>query len=429
MGVTHPFRDLLHCRRIRLLSIGGFREFRVAFRTSSEGEGNFGDIMGDESVAMSDLKKELSDYCNLIGIDLFGVTTPDPFDRYLEELKLRESYYAPRYAYRLETWRQMAQPRQVLPDAKSVIVLGYNYYTKDPVPAEACGRVARIVTYGHLGIIQRMRDVVRFLKKRGYAAVPGVHRKEAAVRAGLGMVGKHNLVINPTYGSWVAYQSIVTDAALEPDEPFTEDLCGECTKCIDACPTKALYEPRRLDPTKCIPYLLTDKTTGKEFWPLMDNWILGCDICLESCPANAHCVEKQGQDSFFPGDIGSYPLLEALLTISESEFQNEIMAYVHKKLAPGKAIGMIMAIPGGAQFLAWVVSRFLKGKEKVPDTLVHASSSLDIYRRNAMIAAANRGHQELRPLIVKWKDDDTLGAVANWALDKLSCSAVGEETK
>lgn len=369
---------------------------------------------------MSDLKGELGDYCKTIGIDLFGVTSAEPFTRFTEELKRREEYYKPRYEYRLETWHKMAQPREVLPSAKSVVVLGYNYYSNDVKPTEACGRVARIVAYGHLGILNGVRNVVAFLKNRGYEASPGCHRKEAAIRAGLGMVGKHNLVINPTFGSWVAYQAVVTDADLQPDAPFTEDLCKECDKCLKACPTQALYEPRRLNPKKCIPYLLTDKPTGEEFWPLLDNWILGCDICLESCPKNQNCVEKHGQDSFFPGEMGTYPLLETLLTITESEFQNEIMAHVNKKINSGKAIGIIMSIPGGPKFLSWAVKHFLKGKEKVPDTLVHASSSLNVYRRNAIVAAANQGHKELKPLIEKWKEDEALKSVVAWALKRLS---------
>lgn len=368
---------------------------------------------------MADFKKELGDYCHGIGIDLFGVTSAEPFERYLAELDHREDMYRPRYAYRLDTWREMARPQMVLDDAKSVIVIGYNYYTNDTPPDEAHGRVARIVTYGHLGILTRVRDVVKYLKKRGYTAVPGAHRKEAAVRAGLGMVGKHNLVINPTYGPWVAYQTIVTNADLEPDEPFTTDLCGDCVKCLEACPTQALYEPQRVDPKKCISYLLTDKLTGKEYWPKMDDWILGCDICLESCPFSKKGIEKEGQDSFFPGDIGTFPLLKTFLTITDTQFQNEIMAHVSRKISSGKALNVMMALPGGAQLLTWIASKFLKGKERVPETLVHASSSLTVYRRNAIIAAANKGHRELRPLIEKWKGDDELKAVVEWALIKM----------
>lgn len=368
---------------------------------------------------MSDLKKEIGDFCAEIGVDLFGVTSPEPFDRYLSELDQREDHYRPRYEYRLDTWRKMARPKSVLNDAKSVIVIGYNYYTNDTPPAEAHGRVARIVTYGHLGILTRVREVVKYLKKRGYQAVPGAHRKEAAVRAGLGMVGKNNLVINPTYGPWVAYQTIVTNAELDPDEPFTADLCGDCVKCLEACPTQALYEPRRLNPKKCIPYLLTDKLTGKEFWPKLDDWILGCDVCLESCPYSKKGIEKKNQDSFFPGDIGTHPPLESFLTITESQFQNEIMAHVSRKISSGKTLNLMMALPGGAQLLKWIATTFLKGKEKIPETLVHASSSLTVYRRNAMIAAANKGHTELKPLIEKWQEDEDLKEVVNWALDRL----------
>lgn len=368
---------------------------------------------------MGDFKTELRDYCSGIGIDLFGVTTVEPFERFLSELKQREADYRPRYDYRLDTWYKMGHPEKVLNGAKSVIVIGYNYFTNDTPPSEAHGNVARIVTYGHLGILTRVRSVVKYLKKRGYDAVPGAHRKEAAVRAGLGMVGKHNLVINPTYGAWVAYQTIVTNADLEPDAPFTTDLCQDCDECLKACPTQAIYEPRRLNPKKCIPYLLTDKPTGEEHWPKLDHWILGCDICLSNCPFGRDGIEKDGQDSFFPGGMGTYPLLKMFLTITDAQFQNEIMAHVNKKVGTSKAVGMIMELPGGPKLMTWMATRFLKGKEKIPDTLVHASSSLTVYRRNAIVAAANKEHKELKPLIEKWKDDDALKAVVEWALTKL----------
>jgi epoxyqueuosine reductase len=345
----------------------------------------------------------------------------------MAELTLREASYRPRYAYRLETWRRMADPRAALAGARSVVVLGYCYnpLPRTAMPAGARGRVARIVAYGHLGIARRARLVADYLRRRGFRVVTGAHRKEAAVRAGLGMIGKHDLVINPTYGSWVAYQTLITDAGLEPDRPFTEDLCGDCAICLSACPTKALHAPHRLDPRRCIAYLLTDRGTPQACWPLMDNWILGCDVCQERCPRNRERPVKEEQPSFLPQGIGLAPPLAELLAMTEPRFQREVMAHAQRQLGVSACATALMRVPGAAALLKWVVTSLLKGREKLPETFVHASSSLDVYRRNAVIAAANRDRRELLPLIRPLCQDRFLGACASWAVARLEGRAQG----
>lgn len=291
---------------------------------------------------MDSIKNQVTAYAREIGLDLIGVTTPEPFGRYLAELERRHEHYQGRYGYRLESWKRLANPREALPGAKSVVVMGFYYLTRDAEPAQPCGKIGRIVTYGHLGILKRARRVRSFLRQAGYQAVLGGHRKEAAIRAGLGMVGKHNLVMNRRYGAWVAYQSIITDAEMASDEPFTEDLCGDCTKCLDACPTRALYEPRRLDPRKCVTCLLTSPTVAEEHLSSMGAYILGCDACLEACPLHAGLTPKDSVESLLPDGIGTRPPLRYLLGLTEDSFQNGLIAFIHGKMTDGRLLGALV---------------------------------------------------------------------------------------
>jgi len=366
------------------------------------------------------LKQKIFNYAEELSIDLIGITSVAPFERYLEELQLREKDYTPRYAYRLKTWRDMASPKVIMPEAKSLIVIGFYYYTAEAseIPKGA-GRFARIVTYGHLGILTRVQKLQKYMHALGFKAEIGAHRKEAAVRAGLGAIGKNDLVINPQYGSWVAYQTLITDAEIDIDEPFTEDLCGTCDKCLKACPTGALYEPYRLNPQRCIPYLLTDKNTDPELWPLMQNYILGCDICLNACPKNHHLTPKMNVDSLFPDNIGIYPSLTMLLELDDETFQRDLIGYIQNKIMPDSILNSLMKIRILRQIIISCSKIFLKGKEKVPETFVHASGSLTVYKRNAMIAAVNSKQTHLCEVIRKYKDDPELGKCAQWALTEM----------
>ena len=107
--------------------------------------------------------------------------------------------------------------------------------------------------------------------------------REHAMRAGLGWVGKHTLIIHPRLGSWLLLGQIVTTLDIQPDEPAI-DHCGTCTRCIDACPTNCI-EPYQLDAQRCISYLTIEHRSliDHEFHSAMGDWIAGCDVCQEVC--------------------------------------------------------------------------------------------------------------------------------------------------
>jgi len=365
------------------------------------------------------IKHDIQAYAAEIGVDLVGVTNVQPFSRFIEQLDTRRAHYMDRYAYRMETWQRMARPRAVVPDARSVVVLGYYYFPPDPKPDGVSGKMGRIVTYGHLGILKRARLVRSFLQQRGHKAVMGAHRKEAAVRAGLGSIGKNNLVMNPRYGSWVAYQSIVTDAELEPDEPCRDDMCGNCTKCLDACPTGALYDPRQLDPRRCVTCLLTSRDVPESFWPAMDNYILGCDACQEACPRNRGLEPKPDLESLLPEGMGIYPPLERLLRLDEAGFQEEIIGFIQEKISGGGLAARLLRNPLVRKTATWFTKTFMRGKEVLPETFVHASGNLEVYKRNALVTIGNLKAASLRPDAETYTNDPYLGPYARWAVQQL----------
>jgi epoxyqueuosine reductase len=121
-----------------------------------------------------------------------------------------------------------------------------------------------------------------------------------AQKAGLGWQGKHTNLITIDYGSWLFLGELIVDIELDYDQPFTEDLCGSCTACIDACPTHALGE-YEIYAEKCISYL-TIEHRGKlpDGRSELHDWIYGCDICQDVCPWNQKFSQLTAEESFKP---------------------------------------------------------------------------------------------------------------------------------
>ncbi len=190
-------------------------------------------------------------------------------------------------------------PDRVLPGVRSVIMLGLNYRTQDPVePAAAEGRVSRYAwgtTDYHTIVRQRLNQLSQYLKGRA----PGAHargivdtapllERDFARLAGLGWFGKNTLLINKQQGSWLFLAALLTDLELEYDSPHETSHCGTCTRCLQACPTDAFEGPYVLDARKCISYL-TIELRGpipKELRTGMGDWLFGCDVCQDVCPWN-----------------------------------------------------------------------------------------------------------------------------------------------
>jgi len=136
-----------------------------------------------------------------------------------------------------------------------------------------------------------------------------------AEQAGLGWIGKNTCLINPHSGSYFFLSEILLDIHLTPDQPFSTDHCGSCTRCIDACPTACILPDRTIDAQRCISYL-TIELKGEipaELRSSIGNWVFGCDLCQQVCPWNQRFASQSGDPAFEPRpDVPNPDLIEEL---------------------------------------------------------------------------------------------------------------------
>lgn len=190
-------------------------------------------------------------------------------------------------------------PTLLVPGAKSVISLIYNYYPEKDLAKEnpdtykiakyAYGEDYHPVIKDKLKILlQRISDEIGQVAGRAFVDSAPVHERAWAKKSGLGWIGKNSLLLNRSMGSFFFLAELILDLELEYDGPI-KDFCGTCTACIDACPTHAIPEPYVVDGSKCISYFTIEL---KEEIPIsvkgkFENWIFGCDICQDVCPWNS----------------------------------------------------------------------------------------------------------------------------------------------
>jgi epoxyqueuosine reductase len=196
------------------------------------------------------------------------------------------------------------------PDVKSVISLGMNYYTGYGQSELNSDNKFSNYAWGedyHDILKSRLYKLLNWLKiempdLNGIACVDTspVMDKVWAQRAGLGWQGKHTNLITTDFGSWLFLGELLVDIELDYDELFSEDLCGSCTSCIDACPTQALGE-YEIYAEKCISYLTIEhRGNFSDNRSELHNWIYGCDICQEVCPWNEKFSQVTIQNYFYP---------------------------------------------------------------------------------------------------------------------------------
>ena len=187
-------------------------------------------------------------------------------------------------------------PRLLVPGAKSVVSLIYNYFPSQTqrtdsfkISKYAYGQDYHFVLKEKLKqFLEEIRIQIGEVDGRVFVDSAPVMDKAWAKKAGLGWIGKNSNLIHPKKGSFFFIAELIIDLELIPDGPI-RDYCGTCTKCIDACPTEAIVKPYVVDGSKCISYLtieLKDEILPKEFASKMNDWVFGCDICQDVCPWN-----------------------------------------------------------------------------------------------------------------------------------------------
>jgi epoxyqueuosine reductase len=284
-------------------------------------------------------------------------------------------------------------PRQILAGARSALCVAWRYA---PVAGEEdlvgdfwprVARYARGADYHRemLGGLERVGEAVarEFPGTRSLAYVDTgpILERELALRAGIGAVGKNTNLLSPELGSWFLLGELLLTLDLEPALPLA-DLCGQCTRCLEACPTGALPEPFRLDANRCISYWTIEHRgpIPVERRPGLGDWAFGCDVCQEVCPWNGRPRPLGGRPAVeVPGD--RRPLdLATLLGLDDAGIRDRLAG-----------------------------SPLLRPR---PEGL----------RRNAALALANRGDRAATPALARALDRDPSPVVrgaAAWALGRL----------
>ncbi len=279
-----------------------------------------------------DLNKLIKAQAYGLGFDLVGVTTLGP----VETATANDDWLARGFAGDMEYLHRGAGKRRntTLPfdGARSAIVVGLDYGGRAPTGPVA--RYARGDDY-HDVIERKLRAlhewietaVGRNIAGKAYVDTGPILERDLARRAGLGWFGKNTNLLHPRLGSFFFIGALLTELDLPADAPFEADRCGTCTRCIDACPTGALVEPRVLDANRCISYL-TIEAKGEipeEFRKSTGSLIYGCDICQDVCPWNVRFAQQPKVPEFAPravlasNDAGT--IARAILAMDDDQFR------------------------------------------------------------------------------------------------------------
>ncbi len=221
-----------------------------------------------------------------------------------------ENKYHGEMEYMARNREKRPDPRKLLPGARSVIVVLMNYFPEKPLPEKDNYKIAKYaygqdyheLIRGKLNqLIMEIKNQAGAMEARAFTDSAPVLERSWAEKSGLGWIGKNTCLIHPKLGSFVFIGEIITDLELEYDRHQINDLCGGCTRCIDACPTGAIIEPRILDSRKCISYQ-TIEFRGElppEEKENFKDWIFGCDICQDVCPWNRKAT-PHNENAFHP---------------------------------------------------------------------------------------------------------------------------------
>ncbi len=225
-------------------------------------------------------------------------------------------------------------PENLLPEARSILVFGMNYYQPDPERRYRIAKYALGDDY-HNMMLKRLKKLCRILRddygaaQRPYVDTGPLLEKSIAAAAGVGWQGKSTILIEPKRGTWSFLGNIVTTLDL-PAGATVKDRCGSCSRCIDVCPTKAITAPYQLDARRCISYLTIehDGTIPMEFREAIGDRLYGCDECLDVCPWNKWATPTE-EAKFAPREIED---LRELLEWGEETFKARMQGSPMRRL-------------------------------------------------------------------------------------------------
>jgi epoxyqueuosine reductase len=333
-----------------------------------------------------------------LGFVAVGMATPEPFTRYAEELASRPEMYewgktlSQKASVRDLDLSRFADPARWIPEVKSIIVVTDSYFEEE-FPPSLVGKIGRCYLKGLFcpeenAHSQRRKELKKFLQGLGMKVLYGrAPSRMAGARAGVTNYGKNCFAFaNEAAGksSWVVNEPYLVDREIDPDEPTMKASCPEnCQKCMEGCPTGALYAPLKMDPRKCIAYhsYFNDGEIPRNLRSQMGTWIYGCDHCQDVCPRNKNWLEKKKPMNQALLERAEHFQIPTLLTMSQPHYEQRV----------------------------WPLLYYIRKENR------------KLWQRNAAIALGNQGDPDTVPILMDALEDPEplVRGHAAWALGKI----------
>ena len=321
-----------------------------------------------------------------------------------------------------ETFERRTDLRRLMPDARSVIMLGLNYGpATDPLAALSRPETGAISVYArhrdyHDVLKGKLKELAAFLiaaarpekaDVKVFVDTAPLLEKPLAARAGLGWQGKHTNLVSREFGSWLFLGAILTDLDLPPDPPET-DHCGQCRACLDACPTNAFPAPYRLDARRCISYLTIEHEgpIPRELRSAIGNRIYGCDDCLAVCPWNKFASVGREAKLAARADLEAPPLAE-LARLDDASFRALFAGGPIKRVGRARFVRNVMIAIGNSKdrSLAAVARQRLDDENPlVRGAAVWALARLTSREELSSFASERLRRESDATIIEEWRD-------------------------
>ncbi|MDR0300138.1 MAG: tRNA epoxyqueuosine(34) reductase QueG [Streptococcaceae bacterium] len=336
------------------------------------------------------LKESIQELAKDLNIQKIGFTTADNFE-YLRKSLIEQKISGHTSGFEHKNLDERLDPHLAVEDARTIISIGLGYPSKMPKAEKTeyrRGTFAR-ASWGedyHFILQRKMKALAEGIEKlagefnyKAMVDTGALIDVAVAARAGLGFIGKNGLLISKEYGSWLYLGELVTNIEIEPDQPVNYG-CGDCTRCVDFCPTKALLGDGRLNATRCLSFQTQSKgKMDEEYREKIKTVIYGCDICQVVCPYNKG-IDNHFHPEMEPDPEVINPELIPLQDLTNRKFSEKF----------GSLAG------------SW------RGKNPI--------------QRNAIYALANANDRTAIPKLKEIIADDPrdyMVEAAQWALDKL----------
>lgn len=276
---------------------------------------------------------------NRLGFDFIGFAKAEKLDEEAKRLEqwLNQNMHG-KMGYMANHFEKRIDPRKLVPGAKTVVTLTYNYSPSQKQADVAAPKIAKYA-YGkdyHFVLKNKLKTLLNFITEeigevsgRCFVDSAPVLERDWAKKTGAGWIGKNTLLIHPKKGSYFFLAELIIDLELVYNHPI-KDYCGRCTRCIDACPTDAISpQGYVLDGSKCISYFTIElkEAIPETYKGQFENWMFGCDICQDVCPWNRFSSPHQ-EPAFEP-----HPHLINMKKADWEEITEEVFREIFRKSA------------------------------------------------------------------------------------------------